>query len=58
MFCYYGMMSNLPVYEPSSYLFPTGYGTLGYGLPAGIGAKVANDNYFINSAHNISLLVW
>ncbi len=42
MFCYYGMMSNLPVYEPSSYLFPTGYGTLGYGLPAAIGAKVGN----------------
>ncbi|OFE16065.1 acetolactate synthase [Humibacillus sp. DSM 29435] len=42
MFCYYGMLANLPVHEPSSYLFPTGYGTLGYGLPAAIGAKVGN----------------
>ena len=24
---------------PRSWLYPTGYGTLGYGLPAGIGAK-------------------
>ncbi|MDN5767481.1 MAG: thiamine pyrophosphate-dependent enzyme [Humibacillus sp.] len=32
----------VPVYRSSSYLFPTGYGTLGYGLPAAIGAKVAS----------------
>ncbi len=36
------MMTNLPVFKPSSYLFPTGYGTLGYGLQAAIGAKVGN----------------
>ncbi|MGN6721177.1 MAG: thiamine pyrophosphate-dependent enzyme, partial [Marmoricola sp.] len=40
MACYYGAMPNLPMYTPS-YLFPTGYGTLGYGLPAAIGAKLA-----------------
>ncbi|KUJ84509.1 5-guanidino-2-oxopentanoate decarboxylase [Microbulbifer flavimaris] len=27
--------------EPRKWLHPTGYGTLGYGLPAGIGAKIA-----------------
>lgn len=26
--------------QPRSWLHPTGYGTLGYGLPAGIGAKI------------------
>lgn len=30
-----------PVYTPRSYLFPTGYGTLGFALPAAIGAKIA-----------------
>ncbi|MBM3600559.1 MAG: 5-guanidino-2-oxopentanoate decarboxylase [Alphaproteobacteria bacterium] len=28
--------------QPRSYFYPTGYGTLGYGLPAGIGAKLAD----------------
>lgn len=39
MACYYGAMPNLPMFTPS-YLFPTGFGTLGYGLPAAIGAKL------------------
>jgi thiamine pyrophosphate-dependent acetolactate synthase large subunit-like protein len=30
-----------PVYEPRTYMFPSGYGTLGFSLPAAIGAKVA-----------------
>jgi thiamine pyrophosphate-dependent acetolactate synthase large subunit-like protein len=30
-----------PVYEPRTFFFPSGYGTLGYALPAAIGAKVA-----------------
>lgn len=30
-----------PVYEPRTFFFPAGYGTLGYALPAAIGAKVA-----------------
>jgi len=29
-----------PVYEPRTFLFPTGFGTLGFALPAAIGAKV------------------
>lgn len=42
MACYFGTLANLATNTPASYLFPTGYGTLGYGLPAGIGAKVGN----------------
>lgn len=42
MVCYFGALANLPTYTPGSFLFPTGYGTLGYGLPAGIGAKIGN----------------
>ncbi|MBC6462158.1 thiamine pyrophosphate-binding protein, partial [Actinomadura sp. HBU206391] len=41
MVCYYGALANLPVHAPASFLYPTGYGTLGYGLPAAIGAKLA-----------------
>ncbi|MGO4204672.1 thiamine pyrophosphate-binding protein [Rhodococcus sp. TAF43] len=40
MACYYGALSNLPLHRPRSFLYPTGLGTLGYGLPAAIGAKV------------------
>ncbi len=42
MACYYGAMANVASYTPASFLFPTGYGTLGYGLPAAIGAKLGN----------------
>lgn len=42
MVCYYGAMTNLATYTPGSFLFPAGFGTLGYGLPAAIGAKVAH----------------
>ncbi|MDN5796581.1 MAG: 5-guanidino-2-oxopentanoate decarboxylase [Intrasporangium sp.] len=42
MVCYYGAIANLPAYQPSSFLYPVGFGTLGYGLPAAIGAKVAH----------------
>jgi thiamine pyrophosphate-dependent acetolactate synthase large subunit-like protein len=41
MVCYYGALGNLPAHAASAFLYPTGYGTLGYGLPAAIGAKVA-----------------
>lgn len=37
MFCYYGALATLR----HRFLFPTGFGTLGYALPAAIGAKVA-----------------
>lgn len=30
-----------PVYEPRTYMFPSGYGTLGFSTPAAIGAKIA-----------------
>ena len=39
--CYYGAGPRLPAHGPRSFLYPTGFGTLGYGLPAGIGAKLA-----------------
>ncbi|MFJ9410252.1 5-guanidino-2-oxopentanoate decarboxylase [Streptomyces sp. NPDC101393] len=37
--CYYGALPHLPVDPPGRYLHPTGFGTLGYALPAAIGAK-------------------
>ncbi len=30
-----------PTYEPRTFMFPSGFGTLGFSLPAAIGAKVA-----------------
>ncbi len=42
MAVYYGALSNWPQHRTRAFLFPTGAGTLGYGLPAGIGAKVAD----------------
>lgn len=42
MAVYYGALSNWPLHRTRAFLFPTGAGTLGYGLPAGIGAKVAD----------------
>ncbi|MFD0691974.1 thiamine pyrophosphate-binding protein [Actinomadura fibrosa] len=41
MACYYGALPNLPIGPAGRYLHPTGYGTLGYALPAAVGAKVA-----------------
>jgi acetolactate synthase-1/2/3 large subunit len=38
--CYHGAWLRLPAHRPRSFLYPSGYGTLGYGLPAGIGAKL------------------
>ena len=40
MVAYFGALSTIPAHHPRSFLFPTGYGTLGYAVPAGIGAKV------------------
>ena len=40
MAAYYGAIGNLPVYTPGSFCYPTGFGTLGYALPAAIGAAV------------------
>ena len=36
----YVATATYPVYEPRTFLFPNGYGTLGFGLPAAIGAKI------------------
>jgi thiamine pyrophosphate-dependent acetolactate synthase large subunit-like protein len=40
MVCYRGAVAALPAYHPAAFLYPTGFGTLGYGLPAAIGAKL------------------
>lgn len=37
----YVCCSRYPVYDPRTFLFPQGYGTLGFALPAAIGAKIA-----------------
>jgi acetolactate synthase-1/2/3 large subunit len=37
----YASCYHYPVYEPRTFFFPSGYGTLGFSLPAAIGAKVA-----------------
>jgi acetolactate synthase-1/2/3 large subunit len=42
MACYFGAQTGLPTYGPATFLFPTGFGTLGYGLPAAIGVKVGD----------------
>jgi thiamine pyrophosphate-dependent acetolactate synthase large subunit-like protein len=34
-------LALFPVYEPRTFLFPWGYGTIGFSFPAAIGAKVA-----------------
>jgi acetolactate synthase-1/2/3 large subunit len=41
MACYYGLVHFLHQRHPRQLLYPTGYATLGYGLPAAIGAKIA-----------------
>ncbi|WP_053762968.1 5-guanidino-2-oxopentanoate decarboxylase [Streptomyces sp. AS58] len=51
MACYYGALSNLPAYAPRSFLYPTGLGTLGYGLPAAIGAKLARPSAPVVAVH-------
>ena len=37
----YVAQARFPVYEPRTYIFPSGYGTLGFSLPVALGAKVA-----------------
>ncbi|MFE7168470.1 5-guanidino-2-oxopentanoate decarboxylase [Streptomyces sp. NPDC057616] len=39
--CYYGALPHLPLGPHGRYLHPTGFGTLGYALPAAIGAGTA-----------------
>jgi acetolactate synthase-1/2/3 large subunit len=42
MACYYGAVHLLPRSAPRRFLYPTGFAPLGYGIPAGIGAKLAH----------------
>ena len=35
------MIGSFPLYEPRTMLFPWGMGTLGFGIPAAVGAKLA-----------------
>ncbi|MGW8377387.1 thiamine pyrophosphate-dependent enzyme [Streptomyces sp. ODS28] len=39
--CYYGALPHLPLGPEGRLLHPTGFGTLGYALPAAVGAKAA-----------------
>ena len=41
MCCYYGALGGLPVSRPRSFLYPAGFGTLGYAVPAATGAALA-----------------
>jgi acetolactate synthase-1/2/3 large subunit len=41
MACYYGALPALPVYRPNGFIYPSGFGTLGFSVPAAIGAKLA-----------------
>jgi 5-guanidino-2-oxopentanoate decarboxylase len=40
MCCYLGALGGLPVRRPRSFLYPTGFGTLGFAVPAAIGASL------------------
>ncbi|MBM6588532.1 thiamine pyrophosphate-binding protein [Brevibacterium sp. RIT 803] len=41
MCCYYGVQTGWAARRGDRFLYPAGAGTLGFGLPAGIGAKLA-----------------
>jgi thiamine pyrophosphate-dependent acetolactate synthase large subunit-like protein len=43
--CYDGVVHLLPLDRPRRFLYPTGFATLGYGIPAGIGAKLAHPDH-------------
>ena len=43
MCCYYGVQTGWKARRGDRFLYPAGAGTLGYGLPAGIGAKLVAD---------------
>jgi len=38
---YYGTLSLFAAQQPHQFLYPSGYSTLGYGIPAAVGAKIA-----------------
>jgi thiamine pyrophosphate-dependent acetolactate synthase large subunit-like protein len=41
MACYYGALPAFPVYAPHGFIYPSGFGTLGFSVPAAIGAQLA-----------------
>jgi thiamine pyrophosphate-dependent acetolactate synthase large subunit-like protein len=67
----YWASAFFPVFEPGTFLYPLGSGTLGYGLPAGIGAAcalrvlekhrkvvcIAGDGGFQYTQHELATLV-
>ncbi|MET9153498.1 5-guanidino-2-oxopentanoate decarboxylase [Streptomyces griseoflavus] len=42
MACYFGALTGFPTERPGRFLYPTGFGTLGYALPAAVGASLAS----------------
>jgi acetolactate synthase-1/2/3 large subunit len=64
---YYMMLANFSVYEPRTFLHSSGFITLGYGLPAAIGAKaafperqvvaIAGDGGFLMTAQELACAV-
>ncbi|MEU8934320.1 5-guanidino-2-oxopentanoate decarboxylase [Streptomyces sp. NPDC048409] len=51
MAAYYGALSHLPAHRPRTFLYPAGLGTLGYALPAAIGAKLARPEVPVIALH-------
>ena len=51
MVAYNGLVSSLRLAAGSRFLFPTGFGTLGYALPAAIGAKLARPERRVVAVH-------
>ncbi|EWT06518.1 acetolactate synthase [Intrasporangium chromatireducens Q5-1] len=39
--CYFGTVHQWPAMRPGQFLYPSGFATLGYGIPAGIGGALA-----------------
>ena len=51
MVSYNGLLGSLRLRAGSRFLFPSGFGTLGYALPAAIGAKLARPDRRVVAVH-------
>jgi len=51
MVAYNGLLAPLRLDAGSRFLFPAGFGTLGYALPAAIGAKLARPDHRVVAVH-------
>ena len=51
MVAYNGLLGSLHLEAGSRFLFPSGFGTLGYALPAAIGAKLARPDRRVVAVH-------